>query len=335
MRSTLLMTALTGLFALMSCSASADGSESATGQPQDTADNVSEALPAFDFNADSAFSYIETQVGFGPRVPGSPSHAQCADWLAQSLESMGATVSDTKVDTPHPVTGSLVPVRNIFGQFNPTASRRILLLAHYDTRPWADEDPNPANRTKPIDGANDGASGVAVALEIARNAARYLPSDKGLDILFADYEDSGDSGDDDTWCIGSSYWAKHLPYSDSNRPYAAILLDMVGAPNATFTREYFSQTAVPYLNDIVWRTASRLGLADYFPNKPGSAINDDHIPLLRAGIPAIDIIDMRVDPEYIGFTPTWHTLDDNIDNIDPATLDAVGKVISTVIHSQL
>lgn len=285
------------------------------------------ASKAAAFDVDTAMAYLRRQVDFGPRVPGTDAHRRCADWLAATLASMGATVTDVTVPADNPATGDKVPVRNIFAQFNPDAARRVILLAHYDTRPVADEDPSPSNRSKPIDGANDGASGVAVILETARHASLLKPSE-GLDILFADMEDSGESGNDDTWCLGSARWASSdMPYTANNMPRYGILLDMVGGRGAVFPREYFSETYAPAVNAMVWSAAESAGHGSLFVNTAGDAINDDHLSLLRAGIPTVDIIDMRPD----GFNPTWHTLDDNIDNIDPLTIKAVGETVMKTV----
>lgn len=311
-----------------SCSTSARNDNASVPSP---ATNTVEPVAVSFFDADSAMYFLESQVNFGPRVPGSDAHKACAEWLAERLTAMGATVSDVPVDIAHPVSGKSVSVRNIFARFNPQAKDRVLLLAHYDTRPWADSDPDAANHDTPIDGANDGASGVAVALETARHNA-LLPKDKGLDILFVDLEDSGDEGNDASWCVGSSYWAANMPYSSADRPRFAILLDMVGGKDAKFMREYFSESYAANVNDMVWRTARELGFGNRFTDRVGGAINDDHIPLLRAGIPTIDIIETHVDGNSGGFNPTWHTLRDNLENIDVSTIDAVGQVVSHIVY---
>lgn len=273
-------------------------------------------------------AYLKRQVDFGPRVPVSEAHRLCADWLASKLRAMGAKVDDATMHTRHPVTGADIAVRNIFAQFNPEASRRVLLLAHYDTRPWADEDSDPANHNSPIDGSNDGASGVAVALEIAR-LNDHLPAGSGLDILLTDVEDSGSYGNDESWCLGSNLWAQQLPYAPANLPRYAVLLDMVGGADAVFRREYFSELYAPQINDLVWNAARTSGHSDRFINEAGGAVNDDHLPLIRAGIPTVDIIETRNG----GFNPTWHTVSDNFENIDPATLSAVGDVITHLIYN--
>lgn len=283
------------------------------------------------FNADTAMRYLARQVEFGPRVPDTPAHKECADWLTNQLRAMGARVTSETERISHPVDGKPINVRNIFASFNPDASKRILVLAHYDTRPWADEDADPSNRNKPIDGANDGASGVAVALELARLNS-HLKSDQGLDILFVDQEDSGNSGTDESWCIGSAHWSRNLPYTPQQMPEFAILLDMVGGRDAVFMREYFSEAAAPSINAKIWETAQKLNYGNRFPDVIGGAVNDDHIWLLKAGIPAVDIIEMNTDPSSKGFNSTWHTLDDNLGNIDKTTLQMVGDVITSVIY---
>lgn len=280
------------------------------------------------FNADSAMAYLKKQVDFGPRVPGTSAHKQCADWLSETLKGFGGVVTDKIETTQHPVSGKSVAVRNIFAQFNPDATDRMLVVAHYDTRPWADNDPDPANHKTPIDGANDGASGVAVALELARLSGN-LPSDKGLDILFVDQEDSGTHESDESWCIGSQLWSSKMPYTDRNRPQFGILLDMVGGRGAEFRREYFSESFARPINDLVWKAARRAGYGSRFPDEVGGAINDDHLPILARGIPTIDIIETRAE----GFNPTWHTLEDNFKNIDQSTIEAVGDVMTTIIYT--
>lgn len=293
---------------------------------------TAESKERITFDADSAMAYLKMQTDFGPRVPGSRAHALCADFLSASLKRFGATVTDTVVSTINPETGNAVPVRNIFAQFNPDAANRVLVLAHYDTRPHADMEIDVSKHSQPIDGANDGASGVAVGLELARHARALAPS-RGLDILFVDMEDSGSYGNDDSWCLGSARWAAFdMPYTAGNMPRYAVLLDMVGGKDAVFMREYFSQNYAPAVNDLVWKAAADAGHSDRFVNRTGGAINDDHLSLLRAGIPTVDIIEMRVEEGSGGFNPTWHTLNDNFENIDPATIKAVGEVMTRLIY---
>lgn len=306
-------------FTLLCCCAA----KKSTAQESETA--ASPEVSATLFSADSAYSYVKKQVEFGPRIPGSQAHAQCGDWLYETLRAFGAEVSDQRAVLTT-FDGTEIPMRNIFARFNPDSKERILLLAHWDTRPWADNDPDPKKHDSPFDGANDGASGAAVLLEIARIASEAGFSN-GIDILLCDAEDWGTDGDDGSWALGTQYFVKNLP-EPSYSPSAAILLDMVGAPDATFMREYYSQLADPALADEIWSIGAALGHDEMFPNKMGSAVNDDHIQLIEAGIPCIDIIDYR-DAE--GFFSGWHTTADNLSAISPATLGAVGEVIETYL----
>lgn len=226
---------------------------------------------------------------------------------------------------------------NIMGRFNPSAPQRILLLAHYDTRPWADRDPEPENRSTPIDGANDGASGVAALLEIARVAGREMPDSVGFDLLFVDMEDSGspaDSADDseDSWALGAQEWVKNMPYTPETKPRFAILLDMVGGKDARFHREYFSDRDARAVVDRIWSIARMSGMADRFPNATGGAIVDDHLHINAAGIPCVDIIE-SANPATGSFNPTWHTMADNASNIDRRTLRDVTQVVLNTLFS--
>lgn len=278
------------------------------------------------FCPDSAYDYVKKQVEFGPRVPGTEAHRLCGDWLTSKLKGFGADVTE-QTATLTAFDGTRLPMRNIFARINPDAERRTLLLAHWDSRPWADHDPDPAKRTIPVDGANDGASGVGVLLELARTL-QANDGDAGIDILLCDTEDWGEESNDESWALGARHFANNLPVQ-GYMPSAAILLDMVGAPDATFMREYFSQLANPALADEIWSTAKNLGYGDMFVNRMGSAVNDDHVELIKAGIPTIDIIDYR---EGSGFFSGWHTSSDNMNAISKETLGAVGKVLETYIN---
>ena len=291
-----------------------------------THDENTTAASTYAFSSDSAYAYVSKQVEFGPRVPGSEAHRLCGDWLAGKLKGFGADVSEQNA-TLTTFDGTRIPMRNIFGRLNPNAEKRILLISHWDSRPWADHDPDPDKQKKPIDGANDGASGVGVILELARTFSSD-GSATGLDILLCDAEDWGEESNDESWALGARHFAGNLPV-EGYLPSAAILLDMVGAPDATFMREYFSQLANPALADEIWSTAKSLGYGDMFVNRMGSAVNDDHVELIKAGIPAIDIIDYR---EGSGFFSGWHTSADNIDAISKETLGAVGNVLETYIN---
>lgn len=325
------------LTAVMALSASCSGSA------KDTSANDKADAPTFtergSFSADSAYAYVARQVAFGPRVPGSDAHRRCSEWLAGMLKSAGA---DTVIISGRPVEawdGTTLPVRNILARFNPGAAARILLAAHYDTRPWADHDPDPALRKTPIDGANDGASGVGVLLEIARNLGIERPA-IGVDILLTDVEDYGARDDagvartDDTWCLGTRQWVENdMPYTAADMPRYGILLDMVGAAGAKFHREYFSAHGAPLPTARVWDMAAKLGLAERFPMPVGGAVTDDHLPLIAAGIPTADIIE-NANPHTGSFHPSWHTMADNMDIIDPATLADAGRVVLNIIYNE-
>lgn len=310
----------------MACGGGGASSGEAEAAPGPVPASVS--LP--EFSADSAYANVARQVAFGPRVPESAAHERCASWLAAELRRHGAdTVMLQQTQLP-----AFGPMTNIMGRFNPGARERVLLLAHWDSRPWADNDPDPKNHAKPIDGANDGASGVGVLLELARLLGRQ-PARIGVDILLVDAEDSGNENDDDSWARGTQYWAMNMPYyaPGETMPVYAVLLDMVGGRNAVFPREMISEANVKVLNDRIWSLAEELGLGWRFPQRVGGAVNDDHVPLLRAGIPAIDIVETD-HPKTGSFNPTWHTLNDNLDNIDRATLGDVGRLMTALIYKE-
>ena len=289
------------------------------------------ALAPVSFNADSAYAFVQRQCQFGPRVPGTDAHRRCGDYLVSTLKSYGTTVIEQtgKVTT---FDGVNLPLRNIIAQINTDAETRILLLAHWDCRPWADKDPDPAKRRTPVMGANDAASGVAVLLEMARAMQDKLPN-IGVDIMLVDVEDWGDDegGNDDSWALGTQYWARNM-HQQGYHPMYGILLDMVGAADASFLQEYYSMQYAPAVVREVWRIAAALGHSNRFISQPGGGINDDHLPVNRAGVPCIDIIDMRMDSQY-GFFAGWHTTDDVMHYISPATLGAVGETLLTLIYS--
>ena len=290
------------------------------------------------FNADSAFQFVAQQVAFGPRVPGSAAHAQGADWLTEKMSEFADTVvvQEFKVRV---YTKAVMDGKNIISSFNPKASKRIILAAHWDSRPYADHDPDKTKHRTPIDGANDGASGVGVLMEVARLLKlNPLQSSLGIDIIFFDLEDYGPHndvrvvGDDDYWALGSQHWSK-TPHLIGYQAQFGILLDMVGAAGAVFPREYFSQQYAGWVLDKVWRTAQQMGYDSYFSNKPGLPINDDHIPVNRvAGIPMIDIIHQDQNSSNGTFYEHWHTTNDNLTTIDKEILRVVGEVVTKVIY---
>lgn len=304
-----------GAACLAGCGRGASASaDSAPAQP-------SVAAASTPFDADSAYAYVEKQVAFGPRVPGTPAHRACGDWLESRMRELADTVISQRV-TLTAFDGTPLPARNILARFNPQAPSRTLLLAHWDTRPWADNDPNEENRSKPVPGANDGASGVGVLLEVARQL-RAGGSDAGIDILFVDAEDYGSTDVDDSWALGARHFVQHPPV-EGYAPERAVLLDMVGGEGSTFAREYFSQHYAPQMLDAFWSAARDAGYASVFSNEMGPAITDDHLEFIKAGIPAIDVI--AFSPEGT-FLPTWHTLQDDMAHISRETLEAVGTTL--------
>ena len=286
------------------------------------------------FKADSAYNYVKKQLDFGPRVPGSEAHAQCAEWFIDFFKDKADTVYVQNFRT-RLYNGKGIDGKNIIASFNPQAKKRILLGAHWDSRPFADHDPDEKNWNTPIDGANDGASGVGVLMEVAR-VLKENPMSTGIDIILFDLEDYGapqhlNLMTNDDWALGSQYWSKN-PHVYNYRAYFGILLDMVGAPNPKFPKEYYSQQFAPTLSNDVWRIARELGYSDYFTNEIGHPINDDHIYVnVNANIPMIDIIHLENNEES-SFYPYWHTLKDNIEQIDPKTLGMVGDVVLNVIY---
>ena len=290
-----------------------------------------EALPSISrpsFNADSAYGYVVQLMSFGPRVPNTSAHVKSGDWLVKTLADFGFKVMEQTADLKA-FDGTVLKARNIFASINPDDSVRTLLIAHWDCRPWADQDPDLGKRMHPVPGANDGASGVGVILEIARQASR-MDSLPALDILFVDAEDWGTDNQEDSWAMGTRYFAENLPY-EGYSPTRSILLDMVGSPDARFGFEYFSELADSSLLELLWNNAAALGHGKYFHKGFGGAITDDHYQLNLHGIPTVDIVDYRSDAEYTGFDPVWHTTHDDLENISRETLGAVGETVMTVI----
>ncbi len=332
---------LAGIVLLTAVAAGCEGGNKAASATRQTAaqqTTATDVIPVF--NSDSAYAYVKAQVDMGPRVPGSAAHARCGAWIKSELARHEAdTVLEQRATVINPNDNTPLPIVNIMGRYNPDATERILLVAHYDTRPTADEDPDASRRNLPIDGANDGGSGVGVLLEIARQLSISKPS-RGIDLLFVDAEDMGQSddpalpGEGSSWCLGSQYWALHHPYNASTMPDMAMVLDMVGGKGAKFHREQFSDHYAPRLVDFVWQAADRAGYGDRFINMAGGPILDDHLPLLRIGIPTIDIVESRSDLTGT-FPATWHTHADNIDNIDRKSLEAAGQTTLAIIHSPI
>jgi hypothetical protein len=281
-------------------------------------------------NQDSIYAFVEKQLSFGFRIPGQQGHTDCKNWLVSKLESYGTKV--IQQDFPATFyTGETVQATNIIAQINPLKKKRILLAAHYDTRRVADYDRKFSNRSQPIAGADDGASGVAVLIEIARTISEN-PIDLGVDIIFFDAEDQGETkGPSNYWCLGSQYWSRNIHVA-RYRPEFGILLDMVGAKNPRFAKDYVSRTYAGKVLNKVWRLAQNMGYSDKFVNENGGEITDDHYFVNTiAKIPMIDIINQPINSQT-GFVPHWHTLDDDIHVINKRTMRVVGQVVAAVLY---
>jgi len=295
------------------------------------------------FNADSAYAFTKAQCDFGPRDMNSRGHDLCGEWIVSKFKEYGCKVT-TQTATLAGYDGTKLRSRNIMASINPEATTRILLCAHWDSRPWADNDPDSANWRKPILAANDAASGVAVMLELARiigksKDEKAFNKQLGIDFVCFDAEDWGtpqwaDVADNaDSWALGAQYWSKNLPQGYEAR--YGVLLDMVGGVGAKFYREGMSMQYAPEIVKKVWRAAREVGFGSYFPKEDGGVITDDHVPVNQfAKIPTIDIIPYYADCQQSSFGPTWHTLADNMENIDKNTLKAVGQTLVQVIYKE-
>lgn len=286
------------------------------------------------FERDSAFKFVSQQLAFGPRIPNSEAHLACQSYLASSLKKFGAEVTEQKFISKS-FDGKSLNGNNIIGRFNTSAQRRILLGAHWDSRPFTDSPVTVGDKNQPVPGADDGASGVGVLLEIARQL-QINPVDFGVDIVFFDLEDYGDSngGASETWCLGSQYFSKNLIYLANEKPEYGILLDMVGASGARFAKEEISVQYAGNVVDKVWNLAQAMGYGNYFVNDRVGAITDDHYFVNSiAQIPMIDIINRPVDTQT-GFVAHWHTPEDTLDKIDRNTLRAVGQLILAIIYRE-
>lgn len=299
-------------------------------------DEVAVNVP--DFNADSAYQYIQKQVDFGSRVPNTKAHVLCGEYLAGKLAEYGAKVTNQYVDLIA-FDGTVLKARNIIGSYDPANKKRIFLFAHWDSRPWSDNDPDEKNHHTPVLGANDGGSGVGVLLEIARLIHNQAPV-MGIDIVFFDAEDYGAPGfykglhKDEYWCLGSQYWSRY-PHVEGYNARFGILLDMVGGEHATFYREEFSERYAQFINKKVWKAAKALGYNSFFIDERNGGVTDDHLFVNEiAHIPSIDIISYDENAKLSGFGDFWHTVNDNMHVIDKATLKAVGQTVLQVVYNE-
>ena len=278
-----------------------------------------------DFNADSAYIYLQEQCDFGPRTMNSTAHDKCEKWIIQKFEQYGCKVTTQKA-TLNGYDGTPLRSTNIIASYNPEATTRIMFCAHWDCRPWADNDPDSTNWHKPIVAANDAASGVGVMIELAR-ILKGSGLELGVDFICFDAEDYGTpqwfEGEDpgDTWALGAQYFANNLP--EGYAPRYGILL------------EGMSMQYAPAIVKKVWNAARQVGYGSYFPKDDGGMITDDHIPVNQtANIPCIDVIPYYPDCAQSSFGPTWHTIADNMDNIDKNTLKAVGQTMVQVLFTE-
>ena len=299
---------------------------------------ISETIFVPVFNADSAYNFTATQVAFGPRVPGTEAHKSCGNYLSNELKRFGAAVIEQET-TLQLRDGTPISIKNIIGSFHPENKSRILLCAHWDSRPFADHDRNPDNWNKPIDGANDGAGACASLLEIARQIGNNQPS-IGIDIIFFDMEDWGPPTNFNiankhhgNWCMGSEYWAKN-PHIQNYTARFGVLLDMVSAQGAQFYKEGYSQQNAPSIVKKVWEAALATGYGSYFIDQYSSPITDDHENVIKyRKIPCIDII--HCDPKSpTGFGSYWHTMDDNMNSVSKETMKAAGQTVLYVIYHE-
>lgn len=280
----------------------------------------SESRPRTPFDGAAALAYTKTQLDFGPRIPGSAGHRRTGDWLVER----GRATADTVIEQRFPhvtAKGDTLPLRNILFRFRPLESQRVLYVTHWDSRPISDSDVDPAKRTLPMPGADDGAAGVGVLVALAEALKRTPPS-VGVDLLFVDGEDYGNFTEDKDVLLGSRYFAQHLPDS-AYRPLYGVLWDMVGQQDVRFTQEQNSLRRAPEVVALVWKQAQELGYGSVFVAAPGLAITDDHVPLLDAGIHIVDVIDY----DY----PEHHTTRDLLDRISQRSLQTVGDVAYALV----
>lgn len=297
----------------------AESSETATTNTPNTA-----GVPVF--SADSAYAYVAKQVSFDPRIPGTPAQKVCADWLEQTLRPLADTLYVQRVTVTGPQKQKL-PCINLIASFNPAAKERVLVLAHWDTRPWGDQDA--FNKKTLIDGADDGGSGIGVMIELARQFKLKHPA-VGVDLLFNDVEDYGVSEVEDSYCLGTQYWAKN-PHVKGYKANYGILLDMVGGRGSQFFMEGFSKRDAYQPMKMFWDVANQLGYSQFrYENPQDAAITDDHYYVnTLTGIPTFDIIALQPNGSFV---PHWHTANDNMQIIDKNTLKAVGQTLMQVLY---
>lgn len=321
-----------GLFFFLLLAFSACKSDSTKKGPTNSPPQIKVNIPAF--NQDSAYYFVDKQVSFGPRVPGTEEHKACKDWMVSEFNRFGAEVIEQDFDASI-FTGDVLASTNIIAQFNPAKKKRVILSAHWDSRMFAEEDKNAKKVNDPILGADDGASGVGVLMEIARTISEN-EIDLGVDIVLFDAEDQGKRGPNEpitNWCIGSQYWSRNKHKRDYKARYG-ILLDMVGSKNPRFGKDQVSREYAGLIQEKVWNLARNMGYTDMFVDEFTGSLTDDHYFVnVIAGIPMIDIINQPKGSDT-GFMRHWHTHGDNMDIIDKRTLRVVGQVVTAVLYKE-
>lgn len=295
--------------------------------------------PCPTFMAGNALEHIKKQCAMGPRVPGTAAWQTCGDSIVAWFSTLGLTVEEQNTTVVR-YDGTRIPCRNITARLNPENNDRILLCAHWDSRPWADNDPDEANHHTPVPAANDGASGVAVMLELARILVAADSITTGVDFVCFDAEDCGTPQWDDTeydnenstWCLGSEQWAEQA-VANGYKARFGLLFDMVGGRGSTFSKEGFSMQYAAPVVELLWHIANQIGYGQFFPLRDGTFITDDHVNVNQtAQIPCVDIVPYHTNGPS-GFGPTWHTLSDTPENIDPNVLEAVGQSVLQLIYN--
>ena len=290
----------------------------------------SDAAPTTPFDGEAARRYVKAQLDFGSRVPGTEAHRRAGDWIAEQMRQRADSVIEQRWNHVT-AKGDTLPLRNIFARFRPGASIRILYLAHWDSRPFADQSEDPAKRQLPVPGANDGGSGVGMLIALA-DLLKQTPPTVGVDLLFVDGEDYGTFGPPDVdVLLGSTYFAANLP--QGYQPIFGVLWDMIGDTDLQVPQEGHSVERAPEVVARVWEAAAKLGYQQYFPPRVGQPITDDHLPLLDKGLRVIDVIDL----DYLGpvgsSKPNYHhTTDDTLDKVSARSLKIMGDVAYALIQ---
>lgn len=296
------------------------------------------ALTPVRFDADSAFSYLKAQCDFGARVPNSEAHRRCGDYITAQFRRLGLKVDEQRT-TLTGWDGKRLSVRNIIASYNPDAAERVVIAAHWDSRPWADADPDSSKHRQPVMAANDGAAGIAAMIEVARHLAELKPA-VGIDFVCFDAEDYGapywgqadPQGRD--WCLGSRYWAEQAAATGYRARYG-ILLDMIAGRDAAFRYEGFSKQHAEAVMQRIWQTAGEVGAGSLFIKEDGGYATDDHVPMNEiAAVPTVDIIPYLPGTDN-SFGVTWHTTHDTPENISRENLRLVGQTLLQLLSEEM